>query len=97
LESAIKVAVKTGKPIFGFESVRKRLLKGRLKAVFCSKSFDNEKIIELTQLAKQAKTPLILLEMGPLEIGRLCEKPFPVSTLAFEDFGQSNLEALIKK
>jgi len=35
--------------------------------------------------------------MGPLEIGRLCEKPFPVSTLAFEDFGQSNLEALIKK
>lgn len=97
MESAIKIAVRTGKPIMGFEKIRKQLLNGKLKAVFCSKSLDTGKVAELMQLAKQAKTPFIILEMGPLEIGRLCEKPFPISTLAFEDFGQSNLEALIKK
>jgi len=97
LESAIKVAVRTGKVLLGFESVKKELLRGKLKAIIYSKSLDEKRKEELVELAKLAKVNVVAVDWGPLELGRICEKPFPVSTLGFIDFGQSELEKLIKK
>ena len=97
MEAAIRTAYRTGDVVIGFSEVKKNLVLGKLKGVVFSSSLPNDETKELETLAEMAEVPIRRAELNSVDLGQLCNKPFPVAVLGVKEFGQSSLGALIKK
>ena len=97
METAIRTVYRTGGVVIGLSEVKKGLMLGKLKAIIYSISLPDEEARELETLVKMADIPIKMVELNSLDLGSLCNKPFPVAVLGIKEFGQSDLGALIKK
>jgi len=97
LESAITTACRTGEVLLGYDSVKKAVMSGRVSAVLYSESLPEGKSRELDRLCSLAEIPIKRLSISPADLGSLCGKPFPTSTLGVRKFGQSPLKELLAK
>lgn len=91
LNYELGVAVKTGKLVLGYNKVVDLLYTGKPKLVIMSETTPKavrESVIYYSQIAgvKCLKT-----KMTSYELGSSCGKPFPVSSIAVIDAGDSDL------
>jgi len=94
---AIKIALKTGNAIIGFEKTKKSLIKGLPKLVILAKNTPKDKFDEIIYYCKLAKIPYYVFDGASSELGTLCGNPFVVSTLAILDPGDSNIMSLVEE
>lgn len=91
LSRELEVVFKTGKLVYGFNRVKKLLLTKRVKGIIVAEEGPRDKVEQIKYYAKLSGTPLYMFSGSSWELGRLCKKPFMISTLAILDPGESQI------
>jgi len=97
LESAIRTACRTGEVLLGYNSTKGAIMTGKVSAVIYSAFLPRREAEELERLCSMAEIPVKKLAISPVDLGSLCNKPFPTSVLGIHSFGQSPLKDLMTK
>ena len=88
----LKDATTTGKLIFGQKQSKTSCSGGKVKLIIFSMNCPEEYITELT--SEFSGITMYRVDVVNRELGALCGKPFPVSTIAIMDAGRSKLLSL---
>ena len=96
LGTSIRMAVDTGKIVFGSDRTRKLALSGKPKLIVVSQNCPNETKQDLEHFCKLSKITLFTYPGTGVELGTTCGKPFIISAFSVLDFGNSDLGELVK-
>lgn len=96
LETEIKNVIKSGKVVLGFKRSLKAILYGKAKAVIVASKIPKGYDDDINHYAKLSNIPVIKYPKSSVELGIICGKPFPVTTIAVIDLGSSRLLELIQ-
>ena len=91
LEKAIRTAIRTGRVELGLDSTLRAALNGRARLIVVSKMCPGDRLEDLKRYASISGIPLVEFEGSSADLGRLCRKPFQVSSVAVIDPGESNI------
>ena len=91
LEKAISMAVSTGKVRSGYESVKKSVLNGKVKAAILSNNLPTNAEKELIRSCELSEIPIIRFNKSGKDLGAICGRPHKVSTIAILDPGNSKI------
>lgn len=96
LEKGIRQAIRTGKVEIGMETTMKAAMTGRARLVVISNKCDPVKLDDLRRFCSFSGIPVVEYDGNGNDLGRVCRKPFQVSSLAVVDPGDSNVLAAAK-
>ncbi len=88
LAKEIKVAINTGKVEIGFKVGLKTVNKKKAKLIVVAGNAPEE-VMAKVKASAGTETPIYMYPGSSWELGGLCGKPYPVSTLAIVDPGES--------
>lgn len=91
LDTALAIAVKTGKVLFGSNSTINSAMSGKVQLVVTASNCPKKLRTELEYYCKLSEIPFLAYPKTGLELGRVCNKPFVVSALAIRDSGDSDI------
>jgi len=91
LDTALIIAIKTGKVLFGANMVLKNVMNGKTQLVIAASNCPKKLRTELEYYCKLSKIPFLAYPKTSAELGRLCNKAFSISTLAIRDLGDSDI------
>jgi len=91
LDRALAIAVKTGKVLFGANTTIKNVMTGKVRLAVISSNCPERIRKDLEKYCKLSGIPLIVYPKNNVELGRVCGKPFSISTLAIRDPGDSDI------
>jgi large subunit ribosomal protein L30e len=91
LDTALAIAMKTGKVLFGANSTLNSAMSGKVQLVVAASNCPKKLRTELEYHCRLSKVPFLAYPKTGLELGRLCNKPFVVSALAIRDPGDSDI------
>ncbi|MHA1377824.1 MAG: 50S ribosomal protein L30e [Candidatus Helarchaeota archaeon] len=90
-DTAIKIALKTGKVIIGSKRTIKSLISNKVKMIIKASNCPIELSEELKHYSNLANIKLHTYKGSSLDLGFVCGKPFMISTIAIEDAGDSDI------
>ena len=91
INKAIRMAVDTGDVKFGSRKSSKAASAGKLKMIILSKNCPAKARQEIERNAKLSGIPALTFNGTSVELGSLCGKPFPVSSLSIIEPGNSTI------
>jgi len=91
LENEIKTLLKTGKVIIGAKKSIKALKLGKAKAIIIANLIPKYIEEDVKYYAKLGGIKIIRYKGSSYELGTLCGKPFPITTIAVLDPGESRI------
>ncbi|MEM2110725.1 MAG: 50S ribosomal protein L30e [Candidatus Bathyarchaeia archaeon] len=91
LDRAISMAVKTGKVLFGANTVLNSAMTGKAKLIIVASNCPKATRENLDYYCKLSGISLLSYPKTSLELGRICGKPFSISVLAIRDAGDSDI------
>ncbi|MBS3069505.1 50S ribosomal protein L30e [Candidatus Micrarchaeota archaeon] len=97
LSKAIRMAVDSGQVEFGSRSSFKRALLGKSKLIVLSSNCPEFTKNDIQKFCKLSSIPILEFEGTSIELGSVCGKPFPVSSLCIQDAGNSTILSFAKK
>jgi large subunit ribosomal protein L30e len=89
---ALRTAIDNGKVFLGARETARALKKGRVKLVIIAKNCRNTYVSEFN---KYPKVPKYQFNGSNMELGSACGKPFPISSIAIIESGDSNIMNLV--
>ena len=96
LRKEISDVIETGKVVMGANSVSGALLNGNPKLILMSTNCPNNVKEEIVYYSRLSKVPYKMLPNDSLELGSMCGRPFPVSTLGVIENGESRILDMMK-
>ncbi len=87
----IRMAVKTGKVEFGTTSALASVGQARAKLVILAENCAGDQREDILYNAGQSEVPVYIFQGSSLDLGALCEKPFPISALVVKEPGDSEV------
>jgi len=87
----IRMAVKTGKVEFGSKSAMSSVNSAKAKLVILANNCPESQRDNIMYNAEQSSVPVYVFPGSSLDLGALCDKPFPVSTLVIKEHGDSEV------
>jgi large subunit ribosomal protein L30e len=96
-ESELKLLLKTGKVVFGSRKSLKLLKLGKLKMVIITSTLRGDLKEDLKTYAKTNNILLYEYSGSGWDLGKLCGKPFMISTIGVLEFGESKLNQIIEQ
>jgi len=87
----IRMAVKTGKVEFGTKNALANVNAAKAKLVILANNAAATERQDITYSAEQSEIPVYIFQGSSLDLGALCEKPFPVSALIVKEAGDSEV------
>jgi large subunit ribosomal protein L30e len=87
----IRMAVKTGKVDFGSKAALSSATFGRAKLLILARNCPEEFRENLVYNAEQSEIPFYVFQGSSLDLGALCEKPFPVASMVVREPGDSEV------
>ncbi len=87
----IRLAVKTGKVEFGSKTVSSNVSHARAKLVILAHNCAEETRDEIVYQAGLSEIPVFVFQGSSLDLGALCERPFPVSAMIVREPGDSEV------
>lgn len=87
----IRMAVKTGKVDFGSKTALSSTNSARAKLVILASNCPDPQRSNITYNAKQSEVPIYTFHGSSLDLGALCDKPFPVSAIVVREPGDSEV------
>jgi len=91
LKDSLTGVIRTGKIIIGSKETKNALLTGNLKLTILSKNCPEDIKEDIIYYSLISKTPYKIVNEDSNELGSLCGKPFPVSTIGIVDVGDSDI------
>jgi large subunit ribosomal protein L30e len=91
LSNDIRLAVDSGKTVFGIKEATDSILTSTAKAVVVASSNKKDRINDIIHMAKISGVKVVVFEGNPMNLGVVCGKPFSVSVAAILDAGSSNI------
>ena len=92
----IRMAVKTGKVEFGSKTAVSSVGQARAKLVIMASNCPRETSDEIVYRARQGEVPVYVFQGSSLDLGALCERPFPVSAMVVREPGDSEVLKLVE-
>ena len=89
------MAVKTGKVGFGSKDAIVSTGFARAKMIILAKNIRDAERDEITHNAGQSEIPIFVFPGSSLDLGAVCEKPFPVSAIVVREPGDSEVLKLV--
>lgn len=93
----IRMAVKTGKVDFGSKAAVSSAALGRAKLLILAKNCPQEFRDNIVYDAEQSDIPIYVFQGSSLDLGALCERPFPVASMVVREPGDSEVLKLAEK
>jgi large subunit ribosomal protein L30e len=97
LNTALTMAVKTGKVLFGANSTLKSAMSGKVRLIVVASNCPDNLRANLEHYSKLSKIPFLIYPWTSVELGRICGKPFVVSALAVRDPGDSDILEIMRR
>jgi len=94
VQKAIRMVVESGKVDFGVRTGRMHALRGDAKMILVASNCPKATRDEVVQAAQKSNVNVKVVEFTSLELGSVCGKPYPVSTLSVLDAGNSEILSL---
>jgi large subunit ribosomal protein L30e len=89
------MAVKTGKVGFGSKDAITSTGFARAKMIILAKNIRDAEREEIQHNAEQSEIPIYVFPVSSLDLGAVCEKPFPVSAIVVREPGDSEVLKLV--
>lgn len=89
LENSLRLAVQTGKVVFGHDKTMKLADEKKTKLIVVASNYKKDK--RLVEKNTYNGVPIIRFHGTNVELGRICGKKFAVSVLGIIDPGNSNI------
>jgi large subunit ribosomal protein L30e len=89
------MAVKTGKVGFGSKDAIVSTASARAKMIILAKNIREAERDEIQHNAEQSAIPIYVFPGSSLDLGAVCEKPFPVSAIVVREAGDSEVLKLV--
>ncbi len=96
LESEIKNVLKSGKVVLGFNRSLKTVMLGKAKAVIIASKIPKNFSDDVRRYADLSGIPVINFPGSSKDLGLVCGKSFPLTTIAVLDLGDSKLLSFIR-
>jgi len=96
LGASIRMAVDTGRVVFGSDKARKLALLGKARLVVMARNIPSETRQDLEHYCKLSKIPLFNFDGTSIDLGTACGKPFTVGVFSVLDYGNSDLAEAVK-
>lgn len=93
----IRMAVKTGKVGFGSKDALASSASARAKLIILAKNVREPDKDDIIHFAEQSMVPIYVYQGSSLDLGAVCEKPFPVSAIVVREPGDSEILKLVEK
>ena len=93
----IRMAVKTGKVGFGSKDALASSASARAKLIILAKNVREPEKDDIIHFAEQSEVPIYVYQGSSLDLGAVCEKPFPVSAIVVREAGDSEILKLVEK
>ena len=91
----IRMAVKSGKVGFGSKDAIASSGSARAKLIILAKNCREPDREEIVRGAERSEVPVYVFQGSSLDLGAVCEKPFPVSALVVREAGDSEVLKLV--
>ena len=91
VNKSIRMAVKTGKVEFGSGNALASAGQAKAKLVILANNCARDQREDILYNAGQSEIPVYIFQGSSLDLGALCEKPFPVSALVVKEQGDSEV------
>ena len=85
----IRMAVKTGKVDFGTKTTVSSVRQSKAKLVILANNCPGAQRDDIMYHADLSETPIYIFQGSSLDLGALCEVPYPVSALTVREPGDS--------
>ena len=85
------MAVKTGKVEFGSSNAMASVGQAKAKLVILANNCSSDTRQDILYNAGQSEVPVYIFQGSSLDLGALCEKPFPVQALVVKEQGDSEV------
>jgi large subunit ribosomal protein L30e len=85
------MAVKTGKVDFGSKTALDSANSARAKLVILANNCPDPQRNDIMYNAKQSEVPIYTFNGSSLDLGALCDKPFPISAIVVREQGDSEV------
>jgi large subunit ribosomal protein L30e len=95
INKQIRMAVKTGKVGFGSKDAITSTGFSRAKMIILAKNIRDAEREEIQHNAEQSEIPIYVFPGSSLDLGAVCEKPFPVSAIVVREPGDSEVLKLV--
>ena len=95
INKQIRMAVKTGKVGFGSKDAITSAGFARAKMIILAKNIREAERDEIQHNAGQSDIPIFVFPGSSLDLGAVCEKPFPVSAIVVREAGDSEVLKLV--
>ncbi len=95
----IKVALKTGKVVYGKNQVLKQLRENPYKMLIVANNCSQELMDELNHYNKLSKNKIYIYKYkgSSWDLGLTCAKPYMISVIGVYNFGDSDLQKFMNK
>jgi len=90
-DTAIKIAMKTGKVIIGSKKAIASIIKNKAQLIIKAANCPHNTSEELKYYTKLTNIPMHTYKGSSLDLGFVCGKPFMISTIAIEEAGDSEI------
>lgn len=95
VNKSIRMAVKTGKVGFGSKDAIDSSASAKAKLIILAKNIRGPDRDEITHHAERSEVPIYVFQGSSLDLGAVCEKPFPVSAMVVREAGDSEILKLV--
>ncbi|MEM0372901.1 MAG: 50S ribosomal protein L30e [archaeon] len=94
ISAGIKRIMATGKIEYGSKKTLENIRSGKAKAVIIADNAPAGLRADIEQYAKISETPVVVFDGTSLELGRVCGKPFVVTSIAVTNAGDVKIKEL---
>ncbi|MGD2201059.1 MAG: 50S ribosomal protein L30e [Candidatus Bathyarchaeota archaeon] len=96
VDHELRRAINTGRVHLGSKVAVREMRRGRARMAILSSNCPFETVEEIENLGKLSGTPVLYHQKDSVDMGILCGKPFPVSTIIISDPGDSKILELME-
>ena len=91
IDHELRMALNTGRVLLGSKVAIREMRRGRAKVAIISSNCPLNTKHEIENFSKLSKIPVIQHQKDSVDMGILCGKPFPVSSIVINDPGDSKI------
>lgn len=93
----LRILIKSGKVEFGAKRALEAAKTGKAKMIILASNCPEKFKTEILYCAKLSKIPVYAHKASSVDLGPLCDKPFPVSAITVKDPGDSEILKLAEE
>jgi large subunit ribosomal protein L30e len=97
IDQQLRLALSTGRVQLGSKQAVRELRRGRAKMAILSSNCPKEMKDSIESYGKLGKIPIWNHEKDSVDLGMLCGKPYPVSSIVINDPGDSRILDIVKE